>query len=137
LPQELLRFHAIEAPLPVFPAHFGPRDFQGRVVVNVVVPERGGSIASLKVLESSDPSLVTVTESALARWRFSSFANTQDVSHPAAVNGLLLSTWLVFYFTVKDGQQHITDAAFEMLERDRKRYGERQRKAGLSREQPR
>jgi len=128
LSQEIVRYHAIEAPLPVFPAHSGQTDFERRVVVTIVVNSGGGSVSSIKVVESSDASLAQATESALAQWRFSSFSATPPK---------LLSTRLVFYFTMKSGHGYVTDAAFEILERDRKRYEEKQRKSSNSGQQSR
>jgi hypothetical protein len=109
MPQEIVRHYAIEAPLPRFPERLDGKNPQGVVVVSIVVKGTGGSISSVKVLEASDPSLVPVTESALARWRFRPFRAESTFS---------VSTRLVFYFTKEAGQPKVTDAAFEMLDRD-------------------
>lgn len=117
LPQELFRAHAIEAPIPVLPAHLARPDFQGRVVVEVVVSGGGGPISSMKMLESSDSSLARLTEATLARWRFRPFTDTSPKLKDA-----LVSTRLIFYFSAKAGRGYTTDAVFEILERDRRRY---------------
>jgi len=136
MPPEFIRHYAVEAPLPVFPAHLGRADFNGRVVVEVVISEGGGPISSVKVLESTVPALASATASALARWRFAPFADA-GTSGRGRPGGRPLSTRLVFYFAVKAGHGYVTDAALEMLDLDRKRHEESQRGPGGSGQQPR
>jgi hypothetical protein len=122
--QELFRYHASDAPLPVLPAHFGRTDFEGRVVVEAVVSGGGGALSSLKVIEASDAALAPATTSALSKWRFRPFSDTSP-----KLKDILLSSRLIFYFSVKTGRANVTDAVFEILERDRRRSEENKAKS--------
>ena len=103
-----LRSYAVSAPLPDYPSRSSAAGKAGVAVAEIVASADDGSVTSVRLLESPDPSTGEAVAAAVSHWRF---RFPPEVGTAFAT----LRSRVSFYFRLEGGRPAVVDAVAEDL----------------------